>query len=140
MTDEIPTIEAGQKMPEATIHTKSEDGIDAVETADYFKDCRVVMFALPGAFTTTCSARHLPGYIEHADKFKAAGFDKIACLAVNDAHVLRAWSLNSKAMVLLICLLIHWPAFQMRLALAVLWGQSWVAAPRVVRWSLIMAF
>ena len=85
MTDEIPTIEAGQKMPEATIHTKSEDGIDAVETADYFKGCRVVMFALPGAFTPTCSARHLPGYIEHADKFKAAGFDKIACLAVNDA-------------------------------------------------------
>ena len=97
MTDEIPAIEAGQKIPEATIHTKSEDGIDAVETADYFKGCRVVMFALPGAFTPTCSARHLPGYIEHADKFKAAGFDKIACLAVNDAHVMRAWSLDSKA-------------------------------------------
>lgn len=97
MTNKIPTIEVSQSIPEATIHTKSEDGIDAVETADYFKDCRVVMFALPGAFTSTCSARHLPGYIEHADKFKAAGFDKIACLAVNDAHVMRAWALDSKA-------------------------------------------
>jgi peroxiredoxin len=97
MTEEIPTIEAGQKIPEVTIYTKSEDGIDAVETADYFKDCRVVMFALPGAFTSTCSAKHLPGYIDQADQLKAAGFDKIACLAVNDAHVMRAWSLENNA-------------------------------------------
>ena len=97
MTDEIPTIKAGQKMPEVTIHIKSEDGIDAIETADYFKDCRVVMFALPGAFTSTCSAKHLPGYIDQADKLKEAGFDKIACLAVNDAHVMRAWSLENNA-------------------------------------------
>ena len=97
MTEEIPTIEAGQKIPKVTIYTKSEDGIDAVETADYFKDCRVVMFALPGAFTSTCSAKHLPGYIDQADQLKAVGFDKIACLAVNDAHVMRAWGLENNA-------------------------------------------
>ena len=97
MTEVIPTIEAGQKIPEATIYIKSEDGIDTVETANYFKDCRVVMFALPGAFTSTCSAKHLPGYIDQADQLKAAGFDKIACLAVNDAHVMRAWGLESNA-------------------------------------------
>ena len=79
MTNETTIIKAGQKMPEATIHIKSEDGIDAIETADYFMGCRVVMFALPGAFTSTCSARHLPGYLEQADKLKEAGFDKIAC-------------------------------------------------------------
>ena len=97
MTEEISTIEAGQKIPEATIYTKSEDGIDAIETANYFKDCRVVMFALPGAFTSTCSAKHLPGYIDQVDQLKAAGFDKIACLAVNDAHVMRAWGLENNA-------------------------------------------
>ena len=97
MTDKNAAIQPGQKIPAATIHIKSEGGINAIQTTDYFKDCRVVMFALPGAFTPTCSARHLPGYIEHADKFKAAGIDKIACLAVNDAHVMRAWSLDNKA-------------------------------------------
>ena len=97
MTNETPIIKAGQKMPEATIHIKSEEGIDAIETADYFMGCRVVMFALPGAFTSTCSAKHLPGYIDQADKLKEAGFDKIACLAVNDAHVMRAWSLENNA-------------------------------------------
>ncbi|XDZ69230.1 peroxiredoxin [Alphaproteobacteria bacterium LSUCC0226] len=96
MTEENPTIQPGQQIPAATIQIKSEGGIDSIETADYFKDCRVVMFALPGAFTPTCSAKHLPGYIEHADKFTAAGFDKIACLAVNDAHVMRAWGLENK--------------------------------------------
>ena len=97
MTDKNAAIQAGQKIPAATIHIKSEDGIDAIETTDYFKDCRVVMFALPGAFTSTCSAKHLPGYIDQADKLKAAGFDKIACLAVNDAHVMRAWGLDNDA-------------------------------------------
>jgi len=97
MTDENPTIQPGQEIPAATIQMKSEDGIDAIETTDYFKDCRVVMFALPGAYTSTCSAKHLPGYIQNAEKLKAAGFDKIACLAVNDAHVMRAWGLENKA-------------------------------------------
>ena len=97
MTEDTPTIDVGQTIPDATIQIKSEEGVDSIETADYFRDCRVVMITVPGAFTQTCSAKHLPGYIDQADKLKAAGFDKIACLAVNDANVMRAWSLENNA-------------------------------------------
>lgn len=90
------TIQAGQKMPSANFQIKSDEGIDTVSTDDYFKGCRVVMFALPGAFTPTCSARHLPGYIERADALKQADIDKIACLAVNDAHVMYAWGVANE--------------------------------------------
>ena len=97
MTEEIPTIDVGQSIPDASIQIKSEDGVDSIKTADYFRDCRVVMIAVPGAFTRTCSANHLPGFVSNAHRFKAAGFDKIACLAVNDAHVMRAWGLDNDA-------------------------------------------
>ena len=97
MTTDKSTIKVGEAIPDATIHIKSEDGVDAIETKDYFKDCKVIMIALPGAFTRTCSAKHLPGYIRNAEKIRLAGFDKIACLAVNDAHVMRAWGLEQKA-------------------------------------------
>jgi peroxiredoxin len=101
MTSETPTISAGAPVPAATVHIKSDSGIDAVETTAYFGDGRTVMFVVPGAFTPTCSAKHLPGFLEHADKFRAAGFDRIACLAVNDAHVMRAWGdANSTAGVI----------------------------------------
>ena len=72
------------------------------------------MIAVPGAFTRTCSAKHLPGFVNNAGKFKAAGFDKIACLAVNDAHVMRAWGLENALTALLIWLPIHLPNFLMR--------------------------
>ena len=85
------TIEAGQSIPSVNFQIKTEDGIDAHETADYFASGRTVMFALPGAFTATCSAKHLPEFVDRADDLKAAGIDRIACLAVNDAHVLKAW-------------------------------------------------
>ena len=97
MTLDKPTIKVGQAIPGATIYIKSEDGIDAIETKDYFKNCKVIMIAIPGAFTRTCSAKHLPGYIKNAEKIRAAGFDKIGCLAVNDAHVMLAWGLEQKA-------------------------------------------
>ena len=97
MIQDKPTIEVGQAIPDARIHIKLEDGIDAIEAKDYFKDCKVIMIAVPGAFTRTCSAKHLPGYIKNAEKIRTAGFDKIACLAVNDAHVMRAWGLEQKA-------------------------------------------
>lgn len=84
-------------MPSANFQIKSDDGIDVFSTDDYFKDCRVVMFAVPGAFTPTCSARHMPSYLEQADALKQAGIDKIACLAVNDAHVMQAWGEASGA-------------------------------------------
>ena len=83
-------------MPSANFQIKSDEGIDAFSTDDYFKDCRVVMFAVPGAFTPTCSARHMPSYLEHADALKQAGIDKIACLSINDANVMRAWGEANK--------------------------------------------
>jgi peroxiredoxin len=92
MTQPIETIAVGQTIPQVNFQMKLDDGIDTFSTSDYFKDCRVVLFVVPGAFTPTCSAKHLPGYVKHADKFKAAGIDKIACMAVNDAHVMRAWA------------------------------------------------
>jgi len=97
MTEATFTIDVGQKIPDASIQIKSEDGVDSIETADYFRNCLVIMIAVPGAFTRTCSAKHLPGFVKNAGKFKAAGFDKIACLAVNDAHVMRAWGLDNDA-------------------------------------------
>ncbi|MEK9925394.1 MAG: peroxiredoxin [Alphaproteobacteria bacterium] len=85
------TIEAGQSIPSVTFQIKTEDGIDEHSSDSYFGEGRTVLFALPGAFTPTCSARHLPTYLEHYDELKAAGVDRIACLAVNDAHVMKAW-------------------------------------------------
>ena len=85
MTNEAGTIEPGQPIPQATVQIKTEDGIDARETCEYFASGRTVMFALPGAFTSTCSAKHLPEFVDRADDLKAAGIDRIACLAVNDA-------------------------------------------------------
>ena len=92
MTQPIETIAVGHKIPEIDFQMKLDDGIDIFSTSRYFNDCRVVLFVVPGAFTPTCSAKHLPGFLKLADKFKAAGIDKIACMAVNDAHVMRAWA------------------------------------------------
>ena len=83
--------EAGMKIPEITIRTKTEEGIEELETASYFAGRKIVMFAVPGAFTPTCSAKHMPNYLENMDRLKAAGFDAVACLSVNDAHVMKAW-------------------------------------------------
>lgn len=83
--------EAGMKIPAITIRTKTEEGIEELETASYFAGRKIVMFAVPGAFTPTCSAKHMPNYLENMDRLKAAGFDAIACLSVNDAHVMKAW-------------------------------------------------
>ena len=92
MTQPIDTIAVGQKIPQLNFQMKLDDGIKTFSTCDYFKDSRVVLFVVPGAFTPTCSAKHLPGFVKHAHKFKAVGIDKIACMAVNDAHVMRAWA------------------------------------------------
>jgi peroxiredoxin len=84
-------IKAGDKIPSATLRTMTADGPSEVSTADLFGGKKVVLFALPGAFTPTCSAKHLPGYIEKAADLKAKGVDTIACLSVNDAFVMGAW-------------------------------------------------
>ena len=85
------TIEAGQPIPSVKFQIKTEDGIDEHSSDDYFGSGRTILFALPGAFTPTCSARHLPTYLEKYSELRSAGVDRIACLAVNDAHVMKAW-------------------------------------------------
>lgn len=97
MTQPIKTIAVGQRVPQVNFQMKLNDGIGTFSTSDYFKDSRVVLFVVPGAFTPTCSAKHMPGFVKLADKLKAAGIDKIACMAVNDAHVMRAWAEASDA-------------------------------------------
>ena len=85
------TIAAGDKLPEATLTEMTENGPTPRTTADIFAGRKVAVFSVPGAFTPTCSAKHLPGFIDQADKFKAQGIDEIICMAVNDAFVMGAW-------------------------------------------------
>ena len=85
------TIAVGDKIPNAKLQTMGEDGPTPIGTEEIFAGKRVVLFALPGAFTPGCSMAHLPGYVVNADKILAAGVDTIACLSVNDAFVMDAW-------------------------------------------------
>lgn len=85
------TIQVGDRIPSMTITKATSDGPAPVETDDYFAGRKVALFAVPGAFTPTCSARHLPGYVEKADEIKGKGVDEIAAVSVNDAFVMRAW-------------------------------------------------
>jgi len=84
-------IQVGDRLPELTLKTMASDGIKDVKTGELFAGKRVVLFALPGAFTPTCSAKHLPGFIEHAAAIREKGVDRIVCLSVNDAFVMGAW-------------------------------------------------
>ena len=85
------TIKVGDRMPSVSLNIMGPDGPESIATDDIFKDKLVAMFGLPGAFTPTCSARHLPGFVEAADALKAKGVDAIVCLSVNDAFVMAAW-------------------------------------------------
>ena len=85
------TIAVGDKIPSVTVQRKTADGIDQVSTDDFFSGRKVVLFAVPGAFTPTCSQKHLPGFVANADAIKAKGVDEIACVSVNDAFVMDAW-------------------------------------------------
>ncbi|HBH41835.1 MAG TPA: peroxiredoxin [Rhizobiales bacterium] len=84
-------ITIGDRLPEATFRVMSPDGIKTLTTAEVFGGKRVVLFAVPGAFTPTCHLKHLPGFIESASDFKKQGIDTVACVAVNDPFVLGAW-------------------------------------------------
>ena len=86
------TIQVGDAIPSATLTKVTEGGPQQVEASDYFKGRRVALFSVPGAFTPTCSAKHLPGFVERADELRAKGIDEIACTAVNDAFVMGAWA------------------------------------------------
>lgn len=86
------TIAVGDKLPDVKLTKATENGPEAVQSSDYFKGKRVALFSVPGAFTPTCSAKHLPGFVEKASDLKAKGIDEIACTAVNDAFVMGAWN------------------------------------------------
>ncbi|MDP1618171.1 peroxiredoxin [Phenylobacterium sp.] len=85
------TIKVGDKLPAVTLTQATLDGPKPVSVDDVFKGKKVALFAVPGAFTPTCSARHLPGYVDKAETLKGQGVDVIACLSVNDAFVMKAW-------------------------------------------------
>ncbi|MFT4613670.1 MAG: peroxiredoxin [Bacteroidia bacterium] len=90
-------IQAGDKTPACTLKTMGSEGPADITTEDIFSGKKVVLFALPGAFTPGCSLAHLPGYVVNADKIKAAGVDTIVCLSVNDAFVMGAWGKDQNA-------------------------------------------
>jgi peroxiredoxin len=86
------TIAVGDKLPDVKLSKAGESGPEPVQSGEYFKGKRVALFSVPGAFTPTCSAKHLPGYVAKAADLKAKGIDEVACTAVNDAFVLGAWN------------------------------------------------
>jgi peroxiredoxin len=86
------TIAVGDKLPDVKLSKAGESGPEPVQSGDYFKGKRVALFSVPGAFTPTCSAKHLPGYVEKAAELKAKGIDEIVCTAVNDGFVMGAWN------------------------------------------------
>ncbi len=86
------TIKVGDTLPEMKLMTAGPDGPKEESTASLFGGRKVVLFATPGAFTPTCSAKHLPGFIQHAEDFKAKGVESIICLSVNDPFVMGAWA------------------------------------------------
>ena len=91
------TIQVGDRIPSATLLKAGAEGPQPVDTDSYFAGRKVALFSVPGAFTPTCSARHLPSFVEKHDELKAKGIDTIACVAVNDAFVLQAWAQQSGA-------------------------------------------
>ncbi|MDQ2105366.1 peroxiredoxin [Azospirillum isscasi] len=85
------TIQVGDAIPSVTLKHLTDNGMQDITTDTLFKGKTVVMFCVPGAFTPTCSAKHLPGFVQKAEELKAKGVDDIVCLAVNDPFVMRAW-------------------------------------------------
>ena len=91
------SIQEGDKIPGATLHSMRDGKPTPMTTEEIFAGKKVVLFAVPGAFTPTCSMAHLPGYVVHADALKAKGVDSIVCLSVNDAFVMDAWGKSANA-------------------------------------------
>ena len=85
------TIKVGDKLPAGTLTQMTKDGPQKISTAQLFGGRKVVVFSVPGAFTPTCDAKHLPGFVQNADAIRAKGVDTIACMAVNDVFVMNAW-------------------------------------------------
>ena len=91
------TIKTGDKLPDATLTIATADGREQKTTTELFGGRTVALFSVPGAFTPTCSAKHMPGFVTHADTLKAAGVDEIVCMSVNDAFVMAAWARSANA-------------------------------------------
>ena len=91
------SINVGDKLPKATLVKASADGPQPIDSEEYFGGRRIALFSVPGAFTPTCSARHLPGFVERAEELKSKGVDEVACVAVNDAFVMQAWAESADA-------------------------------------------
>ena len=91
------TISKGDRLPSTTFTKMTENGPEAVPSEEYFAGKTVAIFSVPGAFTPTCSAKHLPGFIDKSEALKAKGVDEIACTAVNDAFVMGAWGKSAGA-------------------------------------------
>jgi peroxiredoxin len=91
------TIQVGDKIPEGMFTVMGAEGPNGLSTADLFAGKKVVLFAVPGAFTPTCSAAHLPGFVVHVDEIKAKGVDTVACMSVNDVFVMHAWGQSANA-------------------------------------------
>lgn len=90
------TIKAGDKLPQATFTTMTAEGPRPMTTAEIFGGKKVALFAVPGAFTPTCSAKHLPGFVNNFDALKKKGIDRVVCVAVNDVFVMSAWGKDQK--------------------------------------------
>ena len=91
------SISVGDRMPSTTLAKAGPEGPQPIASDEYFKGRRIAIFSVPGAFTPTCSARHLPGFVDRADELRAKGVDEVACVAVNDAFVMQAWAEQSGA-------------------------------------------
>jgi len=91
-------IQVGDRIPEATLRTLGDQGIEEVKTTDVFGGKKVAFIGVPGAYTPTCSNQHLPGFVDKAGQFKAKGVDEVACMAVNDPFVMKAWGESEGAL------------------------------------------
>ena len=91
------TINVGDRLPKTTFMKATPEGPQPVDSEEYFRGRRVALFSVPGAFTPTCSARHLPGFVDKAEELRGKGVDEIACTAVNDAFVMGAWAESAGA-------------------------------------------
>ncbi|MGN6278681.1 MAG: peroxiredoxin [Sphingomonas sp.] len=91
------TIKVGDRLPATNFVKATDNGPEQVDSTDFFKGRKVALFSVPGAFTPTCSAKHLPGFVDKAAELKARGVDEIACTAVNDAFVMGAWRQHNNA-------------------------------------------
>ncbi len=131
------TIKVGDKLPDATFMTMGPDGPEPRSTREVFGGKTVALFAVPGAFTPTCSAKHLPSFRDHADELKAKGVDAIACVSVNDVFVMNAWGKDQKAGETMMLLADGNGAFTKAVGLE-LDGSKFGMGPRSQRYSMLV--